>query len=179
MERTADRRAPSLILFSLGLCIPITVSDTNTMAICKACGKNYSILTAEYRGLKKCNPCVNAAWAEANAERNPPATAECYLWREERQEGPFTPGQIKSMWDSGAITADALYYYPSLPDWKPVRSFCLNTAWQGATNSEAVLLRRVVAEQQKTSSLVWKILFIIVLLFVILPFLYQCSQHTQ
>jgi GYF domain 2 len=146
------------------------------VATCRICGQHYSILTSRHLGSKACNSCVEQGGAEAYAERSPPATAECYLWRDNRQEGPFTPGQIKSMWDSGAITADTLYYYPGLPDWRPVRSFCLNAAWQGSTTSEAALLRRVVAEQKRTSSLVWRVLAVIILVFVIVPLLYQCSQ---
>ena len=143
------------------------------MAICKSCGKKFTILTARDTSWNKCNPCLDKAFADANAERNPPAAAECYLWRGDHQDGPFTPGQIKSMWDSDVITADALYYYPALSDWKPVRSFCLNPNY----SSQAVLLQRVVTEQKKTSSLVWRLLFFLVMVLVIVPLLYQCSQN--
>ena len=59
-----------------------------------------------------------------HAQNNPPSDAECYLWRSNQQEGPFTPQQIKAMWDAGSITANTLYYYSKLPDWCPVKGFC-------------------------------------------------------
>lgn len=59
-----------------------------------------------------------------DAQHNPPADAECTLFMRGQQEGPFLPSQIRAMWKAGSITSDALFYYPQLPDWRPVRLFC-------------------------------------------------------
>lgn len=111
-----------------------------------------------------------------NAEKNPPPDAECYLWRNGNQEGPFTPSQIRYMWNAGSITADTLYYYSQLSDWCPVKGFCQNSSWQGGGASDSELLKQVVAEQRKTSSQLWAIRLIMIAVFVIPFLIYQCSQ---
>jgi hypothetical protein len=65
------------------------------------------------------------------AESNPPPDAQCFLFMMGEQSGPFLPAQIRSMWKAGSITADALFYYPQLPDWRPVKSFCKQTRASG------------------------------------------------
>ena len=90
---------------------------------------------------------------KANLEEekvNPHPTATCYLWRNGQQEGPFTPNQIKSMWDAGSLTADTLYYHSGLTDWHPVKGFCQNPNWQGLETTATSLLTQVVTEQKKT-----------------------------
>lgn len=57
---------------------------------------------------------------------------EKYLYRREmpmdqyflllngEQKGPFTMGQLRSMWTSGGITADILYWQEGNSDWLPI-----------------------------------------------------------
>jgi hypothetical protein len=45
---------------------------------------------------------------------------EYYIWRNEKQEGPFTALQLRSMWHSGTITTDVYYWREGLSDWTPL-----------------------------------------------------------
>lgn len=56
--------------------------------------------------------------------RNPPARAQLYLFREGEQEGPYPPNQIRGMWKTGQIEADALCCFAKADEWFPVRTFC-------------------------------------------------------
>ena len=62
--------------------------------------------------------------SDVDAEFNPPPDAECYLFTQGEQSGPFSPAQICAMWRAGSVTSDALYFYSQLPDWRPAKSFC-------------------------------------------------------
>ena len=53
-----------------------------------------------------------------------PADAECYLLRNNVQEGPYTPKQMQSMWNAGTITANSLFYHCGLKEWSPVKYLC-------------------------------------------------------
>ena len=43
-----------------------------------------------------------------------------YLLKGEEHTGPFTLGQLSSMWRSGAISADTYFWYEGLPEWHPI-----------------------------------------------------------
>jgi hypothetical protein len=45
-----------------------------------------------------------------------------YLLLNDEQKGPYTIGQLRAMWRSGAITADAQYWEDGLTEWLPVSS---------------------------------------------------------
>lgn len=51
---------------------------------------------------------------------HPPEDAHCYLLRNGEQQGPFVPAQLRTMWASGQLTADARYWFDSLDGWFPV-----------------------------------------------------------
>lgn len=101
------------------------------------------------------------------SEFSPPLAAQCSLWHNGQTQGPFTPVQIKSMWDAGSITADTLFYYSELPDWKPAASFCQNRKWEGASDKSAVLLKKIINEQQHTSSMVRRVILFLAAAFFI------------
>jgi hypothetical protein len=42
------------------------------------------------------------------------------------QRGPFTYSQLQSMWQTGAITADAMYWQDGLDDWNPIARLSLD-----------------------------------------------------
>ncbi len=43
-----------------------------------------------------------------------------YLHRDGAQTGPFTIGQLRSMWQSGSITAQTQYWFEGAPEWRPL-----------------------------------------------------------
>lgn len=47
-------------------------------------------------------------------------SATFYLDRDGQPDGPFTLGQLKSMWSSGAIKADSLIAEAGADQWRPV-----------------------------------------------------------
>jgi TM2 domain-containing membrane protein YozV len=47
---------------------------------------------------------------------------EYYIHKDDAQQGPFTLGQLRTMWASGSITADTLYWVEGAPDWSPLRA---------------------------------------------------------
>lgn len=59
-----------------------------------------------------------------DAELNPNPRAQCTIWVNGEEKGPFTPGQIRSMWNAGNLTADTLFIYEELNEWRPIKSFC-------------------------------------------------------
>ena len=73
--------------------------------------------------------------AESN---HPPTNALCYLLYGEQQTGPYTPDQIRSMWTSGQITADTLYWFEGSPQWVPVREFVQSALPSSIRPSEVV-----------------------------------------
>jgi len=45
---------------------------------------------------------------------------ECYLALDGKEKGPFTIGQVRSMWQAGSITSRTLYFEPTMKGWKPL-----------------------------------------------------------
>jgi ribosomal protein L7/L12 len=45
-----------------------------------------------------------------------------YLFIDGKQKGPYTLGQLRSMWQSGAITANTFYWKEGFPDWHTLTS---------------------------------------------------------
>ncbi len=45
---------------------------------------------------------------------------EYYLYLNDEQKGPFTLGQLKSMWGSGSITLKTLCWHQGLSEWLPL-----------------------------------------------------------
>lgn len=43
-----------------------------------------------------------------------------YLWKNEQQVGPYTLDQLKSMWNSGTITTETMYWFEGLTEWIPL-----------------------------------------------------------
>lgn len=46
-----------------------------------------------------------------------------YLWINEEQAGPYTLGQLKSMWAAGQITSAMLYWHEGAPEWRALGDF--------------------------------------------------------
>ena len=44
-----------------------------------------------------------------------------YILQKEETKGPFTIGQLRSLWSSGAITGDTLYCEEGYEQWLPLR----------------------------------------------------------
>jgi TM2 domain-containing membrane protein YozV len=44
-----------------------------------------------------------------------------FLWLNESQSGPFTIGQLKSMWAAGQITVATLYWQEGMGEWMPLQ----------------------------------------------------------
>jgi hypothetical protein len=43
-----------------------------------------------------------------------------FLLKGDEQSGPFTIGQLRSMWQSGSITAQTQYWFDGAPEWRPL-----------------------------------------------------------
>jgi len=43
-----------------------------------------------------------------------------FLHRDGAQTGPFTIGQLRSMWQSGSITAQTQYWFEGATEWRPL-----------------------------------------------------------
>lgn len=43
-----------------------------------------------------------------------------YLWLNNTQTGPFTIGQLRSMWQTGSVTSLTLFWKEGMKDWKPL-----------------------------------------------------------
>lgn len=46
-----------------------------------------------------------------------------YIYKDNEQLGPFTMSQLHSLWNSGAITSDSLYWREGLKDWRRLGNF--------------------------------------------------------
>lgn len=57
-----------------------------------------------------------------DAEHNPAPALLLYLQVKQKVLGPYTVGQIKGMWNSGHISADACFKHPEYEDWFPCLS---------------------------------------------------------
>ena len=108
------------------------------------------------------------------AKTNPPLDANCYILKNKNKEGPYTPKQIKTMWDAGTLLADTLYVYEGIPDWVEAKRFCENPKWKGSSPDNDTLLAEMVKEQKVTSNRVLWIGLMIAAVFVI-PFLLMRS----
>lgn len=49
-----------------------------------------------------------------------PSVILYYLQKDGAQTGPFTIGQLRSMWQSGSITAQSLYWFEGATEWRPL-----------------------------------------------------------
>jgi hypothetical protein len=47
---------------------------------------------------------------------------EFYLLLNEQQTGPYTLEQLRSMWASGAVTLNTLFWQEGMAEWKPLRN---------------------------------------------------------
>jgi hypothetical protein len=43
-----------------------------------------------------------------------------YLFIDDKQAGPYTISQLRSMWASGKLTADTLYFTEGMSEWSPL-----------------------------------------------------------
>ena len=50
----------------------------------------------------------------------PESTDQYFLLRNDKEEGPFTEFQLRSMWRAGSITGDVLFSQPGAPEWLPL-----------------------------------------------------------
>jgi TM2 domain-containing membrane protein YozV len=58
---------------------------------------------------------INTEWAPA-----PESDSEYYLALDGKEQGPFTMGQVRSLWQAGRITSRTLYFEPTMKGWKPL-----------------------------------------------------------
>lgn len=104
------------------------------------------------------------------AELNPSSDAECYLLRGDQQSGPFTPGQIRSMWNAGSITSDTLFYDDKMVEWRPVKFFCLNE--KTVSLSAPDVMQQMLKAQEETAFGVLRLHRMRFILFVVVPLIY-------
>lgn len=45
-----------------------------------------------------------------------------YIWRNDAQAGPYTLAQLRSMWGSGSVTSETLYWIEGMTDWQPLHN---------------------------------------------------------
>ena len=56
-------------------------------------------------------------------------TTEIFILKNEVQEGPYNPSQIKNMWEAGGITMNALIWHSKLTGWIPISELVNNNAF--------------------------------------------------
>lgn len=69
-----------------------------------------------------------------------PASA-FYLWRDEKQAGPYTINQLKAMWRSGSVTGDMLFCGDGMNDWLPLAT--LQHELEAAPPAHDVAVRQI------------------------------------
>jgi GYF domain 2 len=89
---------------------------------CHSCGFHLSAPESCAGRPSKCRQCGSAVSVPTPGQlvAFPPAeaTTKIHLYFGSRRQGPYVLSQIQSMWVSGAITADATYWYEGLTEWK-------------------------------------------------------------
>lgn len=85
-----------------------------------------------------------------------------YIWDGENQKGPYTFDQVSGLWKSGQIAADSFYIVQGDSNWTAIMQ--ISTLLSQDSSS-----LRLVEQQKKTNSLLFKFLFVFVVFFVILP----------
>lgn len=50
-----------------------------------------------------------------------PSDLLVYLSTKGQETGPFTISQLRRMWDTGSVTADAIYWHDGLDGWQPIQ----------------------------------------------------------
>jgi hypothetical protein len=59
------------------------------------------------------------------------------IMQDGQAKGPYTFAQLRSMWASGHLTADALYRQEGAADWEPIERLALDTAIQETVSTPA------------------------------------------
>lgn len=69
-----------------------------------------------------------------------------YLLLNGNQEGPFTFGQLRSMWDQGRITAETMYWQEGMKEWEALGdiSECGDSDWKARLNPKHALIALLV-----------------------------------
>jgi hypothetical protein len=75
---------------------------------------------------------------------------DLYIFTNGEQQGPFAGGQITTMWNSGLLTADALYWREGMAEWKPVSE--LMTPIKMTTPTQATPTRAIYQPATDTFS---------------------------
>ena len=118
----------------------VAIGEAHPYKWCIACGEQLSdeIIAKVPELVAKQTAQVAALVSEETKSRNPPPTALCYLLIGDQQTGPYTPDQIRSMWNSGQVTANVLYWFEGLKEWFPVTGFCQQPVQQVVGVADAV-----------------------------------------
>jgi hypothetical protein len=74
--------------------------------------------------------------------QNPPSDALCRIRTDGREDGPYTPDQIRDMWRSGKLKVDSMYTFDDLDDWFPVRSIVANASGQSRSGGKSAKQKR-------------------------------------
>ena len=89
--------------------------------LCKACSEELAaIRKAKYKQLKEVPRQTATATDSGRVPSDP--NAFFYYRAKGEEKGPFTLGQLRSMWDNGQIIADALHRTSDSSEWLPLLS---------------------------------------------------------
>lgn len=72
-----------------------------------------------------------------------------FLWLNEKQSGPYTITQLKSMWQSGQITSATCYWFDGLTEWLPIESMIEEGLAEDRRNVEMSRVREEEAKKEK------------------------------
>ncbi|MEQ1858462.1 MAG: NINE protein [Chthoniobacteraceae bacterium] len=74
-----------------------------------------------------------------------------YIYRNDEQHGPYSVGQLRSMWKSGTITGDVPYRYADSDEWIPLST--ISDELEGPTQTAPTPLHQYSAQSSlKTPS---------------------------
>lgn len=63
-----------------------------------------------------------------------------YITQAGQQSGPFTEGQLRSMWDLGQLTKDAVCWCEGMSDWQPVENLTKTAVKKSAISIQTLCI---------------------------------------
>ena len=140
-----------------GLSIEFEANDSGQVVACPECAKNLELPPIDAPKVSK----------PTSGRIEAPGTNSYYFVLNDETKGPYTSGQLCSMWDAGAITGETLYCQEGYSDWLPLRRLqpVLEPPPPVATNPPVY----IPSPSHKQRSVGWGVFWGLVGFFIILP----------
>ena len=85
----------------------------------------YNLMQIALSKLRKKAKASSAVVIDKTPQKQP-VTESIYLYINDSQTGPFEYDQILSMWNSGQITSDYIYWHEGMTEWQPIKTLLSN-----------------------------------------------------